>query len=113
MKYTALEILTAAGIENPKEQFGKVGINIAGVTVNTPRHVVNMQDAKTASIVVAKKPYEVTLPAIKKEEGDRRGTESAGVKAALKAKGQKSTEAFEKQQIAKGRIKAPEKPAEA
>lgn len=63
MRYTALDILKAAGVENPKEKIGKMRVNIAGISVNRADHVVNLQSAKTCDVLVGSKLYEkVQLP---------------------------------------------------
>lgn len=95
MKYTALEILKAGSVEEPKAKFGKFAINIAGVTVNKPDHIVNTQDAKTVLVRVGRETEEVTLP--------ERTEPSEAVQNALKAKGEASTEA----RIASGKVEAP------
>lgn len=61
MKYLASEILEKAGV-NIEETVGKVGISIGGINVNTPDHIINVQDATTVEIIVgAEAPQEVEL----------------------------------------------------
>lgn len=87
MKYTALELLTLAGVETPEEKIGKFGVSIGGVVVNKPDHIINLQDAKDVEIIVAKEVYKATL--------DDRTEPSEEVKNALKVKGDKSRKDFE------------------
>lgn len=95
MKYTALEILEAAGFEKPAEKFGKFGINIAGVTANKPDHIINVQAEKKILVRVGRETKEVELP--------ERETHSEAVQAAIEAKGKAATEA----RIASGKVEAP------
>jgi len=95
MRYTALEILKFAGVEKPNSKFGKFGINIAGVVVNKPDHIVNMQDSTEAKVIVGNEAFTAKLP--------KQDDTSDEVKSALKAKGEKATES----RIASGKVKAP------
>lgn len=53
-KYTALEILTDAGIKNAEEKFGKVRVVIGGIMgIVKPYHVIGISDGtKTLEITV-------------------------------------------------------------
>lgn len=62
MIYTALEVLEAAGIEQPEEKIGKFGISIGGVTVNTPDHLINVQAETTVSVRVGREYFTAHLP---------------------------------------------------
>ncbi len=43
-KYTALEILQEAGIENPQDVFGKMRVRIAGIAgIVKPNHLITIQ----------------------------------------------------------------------
>ncbi|QDP67651.1 MAG: hypothetical protein Tp172MES00d2C118482111_45 [Prokaryotic dsDNA virus sp.] len=84
MKYLAKEIVAAAG-KNPDEVIGKVSVNIAGVTVNKPDHIVNLQDATTASVRIGTETTEVTLPT----------EESEDLRSVRKARGEEATKAIE------------------
>lgn len=102
MKYTAIEILKMAEIETPEEKLGAIAITIGGVNVNTPDHVINIQDAKTVSVVVGSESKEVTLP----EDAPAR---SEGVVAVKEAKGKEATEKAEA--LAKAKVEAESTPA--
>jgi hypothetical protein len=93
MKYTAKEILEAAGVTDTDAVFGKFRCHIGGVVVNRPDHIINVPEAKTVSVLIGVETEEVTLP--------ERSEPSDEVKAVIKAKGEKSTEAFKAAQIAK------------
>ena len=86
MKYTALEIIGFAGVEKPKTKIGKVSCSIGGVVVNTPDHVINVQDASEIDVIVANELFTASLP----EDGEP----TKAVRAALKAKGERSTKDF-------------------
>lgn len=62
MKYTAKEIVVKTGIENPESVFGNVAVNIGGIAVNQPDHVINTQDAEKVSVIIGSEIYEVALP---------------------------------------------------
>lgn len=53
-KYTAIEILTAAGIEAPETKIGKMRVRIAGVTgIVKPEHTIKFQPGtKEVEIIV-------------------------------------------------------------
>ena len=86
MRYTSLEILKLAGIENPESQVGKIGISIGGVTVNTPDHVINMQDATEVKVIFGKELLTVELP--------KQDTHSEDVQKAIDTKGKAVTAAL-------------------
>lgn len=80
MKYTALEILELAGIENASQKIGKVRVRIAGIRgINNPDHIINIQEGET-QVVVGDEHKTFTLP--------KRAKVSDRVRAALDKKGQ-------------------------
>lgn len=93
MKYTASEILKAAGVDSPETVVGKMSVSIGGVTVNRLDQVINMQDADTALVRYGTESVEATLP--------NRDTISDELIAALEAKGSESTSKYVQSQIAK------------
>lgn len=82
MLHTAAEIVALAGIE--ADVIGKVRVNIGGIPVNRPDHLINVQDAKTVTLIVGLDEVEVTLP----EEG----APSEAVTAVKEAHGRVLTE---------------------
>ena len=85
-KYTALELLTEAGVETPQDKFGKVRIVIGGLSgIVNPDHLIRVQPGtKKLSIIVGVDPFEVEL------EDAEEGADSLiseGARAVLDAKG--------------------------
>ena len=62
MKYTALEIVKKTGVENPEALFGAVAIEIGGIAVNSPDHILNTQDAEEVAVVIGTTDYVAALP---------------------------------------------------
>lgn len=85
-KYTALEVLTAAGVENPESIFGKLGISIGGIVVNTPNHLINIVGDSKVNVRVGKESIDIDMP--------EREEVSEAVKAAIVEKGNAATEDF-------------------
>ena len=84
MKYTALEILNIAGVENAEKKVGKMSCSIGGIFVNKLDHLIELQDAKKVTVIVAKEEYEAKLKAQREP--------SQEVKAVLEQKGKEATE---------------------
>lgn len=84
MRYLAIHLLELAGVETPGEKIGKVGVNVAGVTVNDPNHIINIQDAKSVDILVGPDKFTAAIPETQDaahEEAVREQREIAGRKA--------------------------------
>lgn len=62
MKYTALEIVTKTGIENPEAVFGARSVDIGGIPVNTPDHIVDAQDADHVVVTIGTEVFKAMLP---------------------------------------------------
>jgi len=60
-KYTALEILKIAGVENPEDKFGKFKIRIAGLRgISSPNHLITIQPTTDqVDILVGDKVYSI------------------------------------------------------
>lgn len=88
-KYTALEILTEAGIEKPEEKFGKFRIIIGGILgIVKPDHVIRIQSGvKEIDVVVGIETVTIHVDADSKE-----ATVSEGARIAIDAKGALSAE---------------------
>jgi hypothetical protein len=97
-KYTALEILTEAGVENPSEVFGKVAVTIAGISgIVNPDHVILIgNEEEKAVVIVGNEAKEV---AVEKRDGDQEASE--GTKVVLEAKGRAETEKIEAREAEK------------
>lgn len=106
-KYTALEILTEAGVETPEEKFGKFKVRIAGLRgIVTPDHLVKFgPEVKNVEVIVGVEKYEVEILG----EAPENTEISEGAREALDAKGKKATEKSEKLQAEKKAAKE-EKP---
>lgn len=88
-KYTALEILTEAGIEKPEEKIGKMRVRIGGLSgIVKPDHIIRVPSGtKEVSVLVGQET--ATIP-VEEDSEDAAVSESAQV--AIEAKGQKATE---------------------
>ena len=75
MKYTALSLLEIAGVEDPAAALNKRSVNIAGVTVNNPDHIINMQDATEVTVIANDKEYTGELPKVQDEKHQDRVNE--------------------------------------
>lgn len=102
MKYTAIEILKLAGVEEPERKLGAVAITIGGLNVNTPDHLINFQDSEKTQVIVGNDVYDIDVP--RTPQGL-----SEGAQAAIEAKGRKATENAEA--LAKAKAEAKEAPA--
>jgi len=62
-KYTALEILTEAGVRNPEEKFGKMRVLIGGITgIVNQDHLINVPDGiKKIDIIVGIEKFSVKI----------------------------------------------------
>lgn len=86
MKYTSLDLLKLAGVENPEDKIGKVKVSIGGVTVNKPDHIINIQDEKTVECLVAGKKFVAKIVKQTEEEIKRVAEVKKRKGEALKAK---------------------------
>jgi hypothetical protein len=99
-KYTALEILTAAGIEKPEEKFGKVRVRIGGIHgIVKPDHIIRIPNG-TKEVAVLVGVETATIPL---EEGAEAAVSESAQKA-IEAKGALATEKAEA--LAKAKAKA-------
>lgn len=103
-KYTAREILTAAGVENPESKFGKMRVVIAGLRgiVNPDYQVSIPAGSKSLDVVVGNENFTVEL-----EEGDEDRLISEGAKKAGEAKAKKVEQ--QNLELAKAKKEAREK----
>ncbi len=62
MKYTALEIVTKTGIENPEAVFGTKSVDIGGIVVNTPDHIIDAQDSEHVTVTIGTEVFKAALP---------------------------------------------------
>ena len=96
-KYTALEILKAAGVPEPEAKIGKVKVRIGGLSISSPTQLIKVQEGVGSfDILVGTETFEVAF--------DKAGDElavSEAAKTALEAKGKVSTEKAEAIQAAK------------
>jgi hypothetical protein len=101
-RYTALEILEQAKVENAIEKFGKLRIRIAGIRgIVKPDHVITLQpNTQTIDILVGNDSY--TLD-IKKSEKTR--TVSEGVLNAKVLEGTTNSENYETLQDSKAQLR--------
>ena len=87
-KYTALEILQAAGVPEPEAKIGKVKVRIGGLSISSPTQLIKVQKGvERFDVLVGKEGVEVVFEAA----GDKLFISEAA-KVALKAKGKASTE---------------------
>lgn len=106
-KYTVLEILTEAGVENPEEKVGKVRVRVGGIPVNDPNKVINFQPGtKSVDLIVGDESFNVKLA---KESKER--VFSEGAREALDAEGQEVNKQVEA--IQKAKAEAAKEEAEA
>ena len=104
-KYTALEILTEAGIEKPEEKIGKMRVRIAGIAgIVKPDHLVKIQSGtEEIDILVGEEAVKVKI------DGDQSEQEvSEAAKVALEARGREATKKAEALQKAKKAVSEPE-----
>lgn len=87
-KYTAIEILTEAGVEHPEDKIGAVRVRIGGLPVNTPDHVINVS-AETTELNIIVGTDELTVPV---DEGEEEREISEGARTALDVEGQAQEE---------------------
>lgn len=88
-KYTALEVLTEAGFENPGDKIGKFRCRIGGISgIVSPDHVVKFQTGlKKVDVILGNEVKTVDL------DGDAEHSElSEGTEAAKEGKSEKIAE---------------------
>ena len=97
-KYTALEILTAAGVEKPEEVLGKMAVNIAGISgIVSPNHVVLINPGtEKIVVIIGNESKEVAIDGEEEEQ-----TASEGTKKVLKAEGKIESEKIAAREIEK------------
>lgn len=113
-KYTAIEILTAAGFDKPEESIGKVRVRIGGIPgIVRPDYVVRIPEGTTEiDVMVGQETKKVTFeadhetPAI--SESAKASLEVEGKAESEKAEAMKAEKAAAKE--AKAEAKAEEKP---
>ncbi len=100
-RFTALEILTAAGIENPIEKIGKVRVRIAGIAgITKPDHVVRIQPGTTEiDVIVGDQSVVLSLEGDNEEVISSEGSQKAV--EARKERLNKQAEAIRKAKEAK------------
>lgn len=90
--YTALEILTIAGIEKPEEKIGKMRVRIGGIPVNKPDHLVYVSPGSEALIIIVGiESFDVSL-----ESGPEEKEISTGAREKLDKDGVEETKKAEK-----------------
>lgn len=93
-KYTALEILTAAGVEKPEEVLGKVAVTIAGISgVVNPNHVILIPETEKIVVIVGNEAKEVAIEGVTESQEVSKGT-----RAVLDEEGKKENEKIEAHQ---------------
>jgi hypothetical protein len=63
MRYLAKDLLELAGVKLPANK----SVLIAGLTINKPDHIINIQDAKSVDMLVEEKKYTATIPTTQSE----------------------------------------------
>ena len=88
-KYTALEILTEAGIETPEEKIGSMRVRIGGISgIVKPDHLIRIPtNTKEIDIIVGQETITVPIDSENEEI-----VVSEGPQAAIEAKGIIATE---------------------
>lgn len=104
VRYTALEVLTAAGVEKPEEYFGKQRVIIGGIRgIVTPDHLVKVQKgSKKLEILAGDKGYQVDIVP---QEGDEPVAVSDEAKKVVKVQGEEATKKADELQKAKAEAK--------
>jgi hypothetical protein len=105
-KYTAIEILTEAGIEKPEEKIGKMRVRIGGIAgIVKPGHIIRIPaGTKEVSVIVGQET--ATIPVGDDSED---AAVSEGAQKAIEAKGAEATENAEAIAKAKAQAKKPVK----
>jgi len=104
-KYTALEILQAAGVPEPEGKIGKVRVRIAGIAgIVKPDRLIRFQaGTEGVEVIVGVESYDLVL------EGGGEQTEiSEAAHAALEVKGKEATRKSEELQDARAEVEESE-----
>lgn len=94
MKITAIDALLRAGVKTPGDKIGKMSVFIGGIAINNPSKVINVME-DTVTVTVGNESFEADMT------GELTAKEIGNVENALKAKGERSTAAFNASQLAK------------
>jgi hypothetical protein len=96
-KYTALEILTEAGVKDPETKFGKMRVEIGGILgIVKPDHIVGVTaGTKKLDVVVGVEPYTLKI------EKSKDAGVSEGARKSLDVQGKKDTIQFKLNRVKK------------